>query len=203
MTPEFLMTALIVVMLPGTGVLYTLSAGLGQGARASVIAALGCTLGIVPHIAASILGLAALLHTSAVLFETVRYLGVAYLFYLAWRILQKGGTLAVPDSKEQESSFRLVTNAILLNVLNPKLSLFFVAFLPQFVPADAIHPSLTMLELAAVFMAMTLVVFILYGACAALARDYVLSSPRVLQWLRRSFAAAFAMLGLKLALADR
>ncbi len=197
------MTALIVVMLPGTGVLYTLSAGLGQGARASVIAALGCTLGIVPHIAASILGLAALLHTSAVLFETVRYLGVAYLFYLAWRILQKGGTLAVPDSKEQESSFRLVTNAILLNVLNPKLSLFFVAFLPQFVPADAIHPSLTMLELAAVFMAMTLVVFILYGACAALARDYVLSSPRVLQWLRRSFAAAFAMLGLKLALADR
>ena len=160
-------------------------------------------MGIVPHIAASILGLAALLHTSAVLFETVRYLGVAYLFYLAWRILQKGGTLAVPDSKEQESSFRLVTNAILLNVLNPKLSLFFVAFLPQFVPADAIHPSLTMLELAAVFMAMTLVVFILYGACAALARDYVLSSPRVLQWLRRSFAAAFAMLGLKLALADR
>jgi threonine/homoserine/homoserine lactone efflux protein len=203
MTPEFLMTALIVVMLPGTGVLYTLSAGLGQGARASAIAALGCTLGIVPQITASILGLAALLHTSAVLFETVRYLGVAYLFYLAWRILQKGGTLAVPDSKEQESSFRLVTNAILLNVLNPKLSLFFVAFLPQFVPADAIHPSLTMLELAAVFMAMTLVVFILYGACAALARDYVLSSPRVLQWLRRSFAAAFAMLGLKLALADR
>ncbi|MDF1748745.1 MAG: LysE family translocator [Alphaproteobacteria bacterium] len=203
MTPEFLMTALIVVMLPGTGVLYTLSAGLGQGARASVIAALGCTLGIVPHIAASILGLAALLYTSAVLFETVRYLGVAYLFYLAWRILREGGTLAVPNSQERESSFRLVTNAILLNVLNPKLSLFFVAFLPQFVPADAIHPSLTMLELAAVFMAMTLVVFILYGACAALARDYVLSSPRVLQWLRRSFAAAFALLGLKLALADR
>lgn len=203
MSVEFLMTSLIVVLLPGTGVLYTLAVGLGSGFRASVVAAFGCTLGIVPHIIASIVGLAALLHASALAFEVVKYLGVAYLFYMAWGILRSKGGLDVAPEKSSRGPGQIVVSGILLNVLNPKLSLFFLAFLPQFVPADATQPTAMMIGLAGVFMAMTFVVFVGYGATAAATRDYVISKPRVMTWLRRSFAGAFALLGLKLALSER
>ena len=203
MTPEFLLTSLVVILLPGTGVLYTLAFGLGRGWRASLLAAIGCTLGIVPHIAASIVGLAALLHASALAFQIVKYLGVAYLFYMAWGVLRAGGILELGPSRDAVSAPRIVVNAILLNILNPKLSLFFLAFLPQFVPAEAAGATARMLLLAATFMLLTLVVFIGYGACASLARQHVISRPRVMLWLRRGFAGTFAALGLRLALSDR
>ena len=203
MSMEFLITSLIVILLPGTGVLYTLAIGLGRGFRASVFACIGCTLGIVPHMLASIVGLAALLHASAMAFQTIKYLGVAYLFYMAWTILRDGGTLDVSEDRRPMSAWQTLRNGTLINVLNPKLSLFFLAFLPQFVPAAAAHPTLTMVMLAAVFMALTFIVFVGYGACAALARDYVVSRPKVMVWLRRSFAATFGALGLRLAFADR
>ena len=203
MSIEFFLTSLVVVLLPGTGVLYTLAIGLGQGARPSIIAAFGCTLGIVPHIAASIIGLAALLHASALAFEIVKYLGVAYLLYMAWSIWRNGGALDVSEQKTATPARSIVLNGILLNVLNPKLSLFFLAFLPQFIPAGTENPTTMMVLLAGFFMALTFVVFIGYGLCAAWTRDYVISRPAVMIWLRRSFAGAFALLGLKLALAER
>ena len=151
MTPEFLVTSIVVILLPGTGVLYTLAVGLSRGWRASVFAAFGCTLGILPHIGASVVGLAALLHASAVAFQVVKYLGVAYLLWMAWSVLRDGGALSVPDESavvEKKSGLRIVVAGVLLNVLNPKLSLFFLAFLPQFVPADSVAPTATMLMLA-------------------------------------------------------
>lgn len=203
MTPEFLLTSIVVILLPGTGVLYTLAFGLGQGWRASVVAAFGCTLGIVPHVVASIAGLAALLHTSALAFQVVKYLGVAYLFYMAWSVMRDGGALQVSERTAPVPAATIVANGFLLNILNPKLSLFFLAFLPQFVPANAARPTLSMLGLAAVFMALTFIVFVGYGAFASATRRYVISRPRVLGWFRRGFAGAFGALGLKLALSDR
>lgn len=203
MTLEFFITSLVVVLMPGTGVLYTLAVGLGRGFRASALAAFGCTLGIVPHIAASMIGLAALLHTSAVAFQVVKILGVLYLLFMAWQMLRAGGTLNVEGTKSRANALKLVRDGILLNVLNPKLSLFFLAFLPQFVPTHTLNPTPLFLSLAAVFMAMTFFVFLIYGGCAALARDYVLSRPAVMTWARRSFAAAFGLLGARLALAER
>ncbi|MEX3006895.1 LysE family translocator [Hoeflea sp. TYP-13] len=199
---EYLLTATIVVLLPGTGVLYTLAFGLARGWRASVLAALGCTLGIVPHIVASIVGLAALLHTSALAFQVVKYLGVAYLFYMAWGILRDGGTLQVTAERTSVSAFRIIRNGLLLNILNPKLSLFFLAFLPQFVPVGTTSPTIFMLGLATVFMALTFVVFVGYGGFAAATRRHVISKPAVMRWLKRGFAGAFGALGLKLALSD-
>jgi threonine/homoserine/homoserine lactone efflux protein len=201
---EFLVTSLIVVVSPGTGVLFTLAAGLARGSRASVIAAFGCTLGIVPHMAAAIMGLAALLHTSALAFQILKYLGVAYLLYMAWSMLREHGALSV-EVKENgpRSAMQVVVSAILINILNPKLSIFFLAFLPQFVSANEPHPLARMLELSAVFMLLTFVVFVGYGMFAAAIRSHVISRPRVLMWMRRSFAGAFAALGAKLALADR
>lgn len=203
MSIDFLVTSLIVVVSPGTGVLYTLAAGLSRGSRASVVAAFGCTLGIVPHMAAAIMGLAALLHTSALAFQTLKYLGVAYLLYMAWNVLRERGALRVEKEVGTRSAIQVITSAILINVLNPKLSIFFFAFLPQFVSVTESHPLSRMFELSAVFMLLTFVVFVGYGLFAASIRNHVVSRPRVLTWMRRTFAGAFVALGAKLALADR
>ena len=202
MSWEFLLTALIVVVSPGTGVLYTLATGLSRGGKASIVAAFGCTLGIVPHMAAAILGLAALLHTSALAFQTLKYAGVAYLLYMAWMTLKESGALNV-EKQAARSSRQVIVHAILINILNPKLTIFFFAFLPQFVPADTSDGLPLMLELSVVFMLLTFVVFVGYGLFAAAIRTHVISRPKVLAWMRRTFAAAFVMLGAKLALAER
>jgi threonine/homoserine/homoserine lactone efflux protein len=200
---EFLLTSFIVIVSPGTGVLYTLAAGLSRGSRASVVAAFGCTIGIVPHMAAAIMGLAALLHTSALAFQTFKYLGVAYLLYMAWNTLRERGALKVEQEVGARSAIQVTVTGILINILNPKLSIFFLAFLPQFVSAGEPHPLSRMFALSGVFMLMTFVVFVGYGLFAASIRDHVISRPRVLTWMRRSFAAAFVALGARLALTDR
>jgi threonine/homoserine/homoserine lactone efflux protein len=200
---EFLVTSFIIVASPGTGVLYTLAAGLSRGSRASVVAAFGCTIGIVPHMAAAILGLAALLHTSALAFQTFKYLGVAYLLYMAWSTLRTHGALQVEQEIDARSAIRVTVTAVLINILNPKLSIFFLAFLPQFVSAGETEPLWRMLTLSGIFMLMTFVVFVGYGLFAASVRDRVISRPRVLTWMRRSFAGAFVALGARLAFADR
>ncbi|WP_458759995.1 LysE family translocator [Afipia sp. TerB] len=203
MTLAFLLTSLIVVASPGTGVLYTLAAALSGGARASIMAAFGCTLGILPHIAAALLGLAAVLHTSALAFQTLKWLGVIYLGYMAWQTVRERGALQVDAKVEGRSALRVVVTGFLVNILNPKLSIFFLAFLPQFISSDESHPLMTMLELSAAFMAMTFAVFVIYGLFAARVRDRIISRPRAMAWLRRAFAGGFAALGVKLALADR
>ncbi len=203
MTLSFLLTSLIVVASPGTGVLYTLAAALTRGPRASLAAAFGCTLGIVPHMCAAMLGLAAVLHTSALAFATLKWGGVLYLLYMAWQALRESGALAVDGKVSERSSGRVIVTGFLINILNPKLSIFFLAFLPQFIAAEEPHVLARMLELSGAFMAMTFAVFALYGLCAASVRDRVISRPRVMAWLRRSFAAGFAVLGARLALADR
>lgn len=202
MSLEFLLTAFVVVLLPGTGVIYTLAIGLGRGFRASVAASFGCTLGIVPAAIASIVGLAALLHTSALAFMVLKYLGVAYLFYMAWKILRDDSVMEVSEDDEKRSMTRIAFTGTLLNVLNPKLSLFFLAFLPQFVSAETANPTAHLIALAGVFMAMTFAVFVAYSAFAAAARDYVIQRPKVMQWIKRTFAGAFGFLGARLALSD-
>jgi threonine/homoserine/homoserine lactone efflux protein len=207
MTLSFLLTTLIVVASPGTGVLYTLAVALAQGSRASIAAAFGCTLGIVPQMLGAMLGLAAILHTSALAFAALKWCGVAYLLYMAWQALRETGALAIKaessDASEQRSDRRVIVTAILINILNPKLSIFFYAFLPQFIAADEPHPLTLLLELSGVFMLMTFAVFAVYGLFAAAVRDRIISRPKVLAWLRRSFAAGFAALGAKLALSER
>jgi threonine/homoserine/homoserine lactone efflux protein len=203
MSVEFLVTSFIVIVSPGTGVLYTLATGLSRGSRASVVAAFGCTVGIVPHMVAAIVGLAALLHTSALAFQTFKYAGVAYLLYMAWNALRERGALSVEKATGTRSAAQITVTAILINILNPKLSIFFLAFLPQFVSPDEANPLSSMLTLSAIFMLMTFVVFVGYGLFAASIRDHVISRPQVLTWMRRTFAGAFAVLGAKLAFADR
>jgi threonine/homoserine/homoserine lactone efflux protein len=203
MSLSFLLTSLIVIVSPGTGVLYTLAAALSRGSRASIAAAFGCTLGIVPHIAAAMLGLAAVLHTSALAFSALKWLGVVYLLFMAWQALREHGALKVDGRVDARSAAKVIVTGFLINILNPKLSIFFLAFLPQFIAADEGHPVARMLELSAAFMAMTFAVFVVYGLFAASVRDRIVTRPRAMTWLRRAFAGGFAALGARLALAER
>ena len=203
MSVEFWITTLVVVATPGTGVLYTVAAGLARGARAGVIAATGCTLGIVPHVLAAVTGLAALLHTSALAFQVVKYAGVSYLLYMAWATLRDRGALAVEEEHTARTARQVIVSGVVINLLNPKLTIFFFAFLPQFVTPGPSGVVLPMLGLSAVFMAATWVVFVGYGLFAAAVRDHVVSRPRVMDWIRRVFAGAFVALGARLAFAER
>ena len=200
---NFLVTCLIVVLIPGTGVIFTVSTGLTAGKRASLFAALGCTAGIIPHLLASILGLSALLHTSALAFDMLKYAGVAYLLYVAFATWRDRSAFAVSDTPVVASARSLMLRGLLMNILNPKLTIFFLSFLPQFVAPGSTAPTVHMLVLSGVFMAMTFGVFVMYGLLANVFRRAVIESPRVQSWLRRSFAAAFAGLGLNLAFAQR
>lgn len=203
LTAEFLITSLIVVLIPGTGVVFTVSTGLAFGRRASLFASLGCTLGIVPHLLATILGLAAVMHTSALAFQVLKFAGVAYLLYLAVATWRDRSAFAVQTVQGGSNAFGLVAKAFLLNILNPKLTIFFLAFLPQFVQPQSASPLLQLLGLSGVFMAMTFGVFVVYGLLAHAFRTAVIDSPRVQAWLRRGFAAAFAGLGAQLAASER
>ena len=200
-SPEFLLTTLIVVLIPGTGAIYTVSTGLFYGWRASLAAALGCTLGIVPHLLVSIVGLSFVLHLSAVTFQILKFAGALYLLYLAWAMWRERE--APSFSASPERSFRqTVGKAVLLNLLNPKLTVFFLAFLPVSISPNAASPLAELLLLSLVFMGLTLIVFALYGVMASSARQHVADSPRVVFWFRRAFAAVFAALAVRLALVD-
>lgn len=203
MTLAFLLTTLVVVATPGTGAVHTIGAGLARGWRASLIAAFGCTLGCVPHMVAAITGLAALLHASALAFEVVKWLGVAYLLFLAWQTIRDRSAIEVDGARTPVSFWRVTGTAVLINLLNPKLTIFFFAFLPQFVPSSASNASLTMIGLSLVFMAVTFVVFALYGVFAATMRRQVIGRPRVVAWMRRTFAATYVLLAGRLALEAR
>lgn len=199
MSLQFLFTALVVVLAPGTGVVYTLAIALGQGRKSAAAAALGCTLGIVPHLLAAILGVAALLHTSALLFQIVKFAGVAYLLYLGWSALRDDGALSLRPDRRQERYWVVARRGALINILNPKLSIFFLALLPPFLSGDPATANLEMILLGAVFMAMTLVVFLIYGLFAAELRERLFSSQAALRWMNRGIAAVFGGLAARLA----
>lgn len=203
MSMEFVLTSLMIIVSPGIGVIYTIAAGLSGGLRASMVAALGCTVGIVPHVLVAISGLAVVLHTSAMAFQLLKYVGVVYLIYMAIAMLRAQGALRFEDAPVERSNKGVILSAVLINLLNPKLSIFFFAFLPQFVRVDAAMPMNQMLWLSAVFMLMSQLVFMLYGACAVSVRRYVIANVRVQLWMRRVFGAAFLGLSVQLALTQR
>lgn len=199
MSIAFLLTTLVVVATPGTGAVYSIATGLSRGARPSIVAAFGCTLGVVPHMVAAITGLAAILNASAVAFQTVKWVGVAYLLFLAWQTLRDTSAIQVQEDTAPIASWRIIRTAVLINLLNPKLTIFFFAFLPQFMPAGEVNGTWHMVWLSLVFMAVTFVVFAAYGIFATAMRNQVITRPKVMAWLRRTFAATYVLLAGRLA----
>jgi threonine/homoserine/homoserine lactone efflux protein len=200
---EFMITSLVVVLIPGTGVIYTLSTGLFCGWRASIAAALGCTAGILPHLTASILGLSAIVHMSATAFSLIKLAGAVYLLYLAWSMWRETGMLQFDAQGKKSSYLQTAVKGFLINILNPKLSIFFLAFLPLFIPTGTPSILQPMVFMSLVFMGMTLGIFAAYGICASSVRNCVVRKPTVVRCLQRSFALVFAALAAKLATAAK
>jgi len=202
--PEFLLASLIVVLIPGTGVVYTITTGLTLKWRASLAAAIGCTLGIVPHILASILGLSALLNMSAQVFSVLKLAGAAYLLYLALNMWREAGTLELNKKSAETSAAKIITKAIAINLLNPKLTIFFFAFLPLFVSKSSASPVTEMVLLSIVFMSLTLIVFALYGILASGISTYLTnSSSRSVKRIQQLFALILAGFAVKLAFSEK
>jgi threonine/homoserine/homoserine lactone efflux protein len=203
MSIAFLLTTIVVVATPGTGAVFSIAAGLSRGTKAGMVAAFGCTLGVIPHMVAAITGLAAILNASAIAFQSIKWLGVAYLLYLAWQTLRDKSIIDVDADRAPVSFWRVIRTAVLINLLNPKLTIFFFAFLPQFVPAGEVDATWHMVALSLVFMGLTFIVFAVYGAFAATMRNQVITRPKVMAWLRRTFAATYVLLAGRLALENR
>jgi len=201
-SPKFLLASLVIVLIPGTGVIYTITTGLTLKWRAGIAAAIGCTLGIVPHILASILGLSALLNMSAQVFSALKIAGTMYLLYLAWNMWREAGTLEINQKSTVSSVTQIVIKAIAINLLNPKLTIFFFAFLPLFVSKDSASPTLEMIILSTMFMGMTFLIFALYGILASGISAYLINSSRAVKRLQQAFAAVLAIFAVKLALSE-
>lgn len=196
---EFLITSLVVILIPGTGVLYTIATGLFIGRKASIFAAVGCTFGIVPSLLASIMGLAIIIHTSALAFQIVKYFGVTYLLFLSWSMLRSSTQLTLNENHEKKDLLTIAFKGFLINILNPKLTIFFLAFLPQFIPPQTQQPTYNMLFLGTIFMIMTFCVFVIYGLLATSVRNHIIHSKKISTIFQRVFAGSFALLALKLA----
>lgn len=201
--PEFLLASLVVVLIPGTGVVYTITTGLTLKWRASLAAAVGCTLGIVPHILASILGLSAIMNMSAQVFSIIKWIGALYLLYLAWNMWHEAGTLEINKKSLETSFINIIMKAIAINLLNPKLTIFFFAFLPLFVSRNSTSPTFEMILLSAVFMGITLIVFALYGILASGVSAYLTNSAKAVKRLQQAFALALAGFAVKLAFSEK
>lgn len=198
-TPAFLLTSLVMVAAPGTGALYTVTAGLLRGRRAALLAAAACTLGILPHLVAAVSGLAALLHASPIAYALLTWAGIGYLLFMArgtWRTPGSALTDGLGAETAAVTGRRVVRDGIVLNLLNPKLTIFFVAFLPQFAPGSGASSTAV---LGVVFMVLTLVVFAAYGVAATVLRPALLTRPRLAGAANRVFAVFYAGLAVALA----
>jgi threonine/homoserine/homoserine lactone efflux protein len=202
-TVSFLITALVVVLIPGTGVIYTINIGLTKNRKYAAAAAVGCTLGIIPHMTACILGLSAIMHMSAQVFTIIKYAGAVYLLYLAWKTWRSAGTLEFEEDTTNPQCVNVAAKGIILNLLNPKLTLFFLSFLPQFIPNDAVNKTEYMIILSIVFMLLTLILFTGYGLLATLIKESVRKQKSIMRNVQRGFACVFAVLAVKLAFEDR
>ena len=202
MSLAFLVTSLIIIATPGTGAILTIAAGIRGGKRLSLVTAFGCTLEIVPHLVAAITGTAALLRMGGVAFEVLRWIGIAYLLYMAISIWRSSSALALDSSAPPRSAMHTIGNAILANLLNPKLTLFFFAFLPQFVRTDAASLP-QMLTLSGIFMALTLLVFAVYGLAASFFRTHLVERPALTRRIQKGFALGYVGIGVGLATTHR
>lgn len=199
---EFLFTSLVIVLIPGTGVIYTVSAGLTGSKRNSIIAAVGCTLGIIPHLTAGILGLSAILHTSAFIFQIIKIIGVIYLIYLGYGLLVNKSTIKINEEFELKQNLKIIGKGILINLLNPKLTLFFFSFLPQFISDSSSNYFYQMILLSIIFMGLTLVIFIIYGILANYFKQLFMKSPQMIKRIQQSFGAIMIGFAVKLALSE-
>ena len=197
----FIGSCITLALVPGPDMAFMLARCVAQGRRAGILAALGFNVGSYVHLTAAVLGLSAVLAASATAFNIIRWLGAAYLIYLGISaLLSKQGAFAISDSPEaRRSNASIFWQAFLTDVLNPKVILFFFAFLPQFVDPHAGHPTLQLLLLGVTVNMVCLPINLLLAAASARLTQSLRQSQSISRWLQRGMGALFVGIGLRLA----
>jgi threonine/homoserine/homoserine lactone efflux protein len=192
----FMTGAAILLVIPGPAVFYVVSRSIGQGRGAGFASALGITAGTLFHVAAATLGLSALLASSAVAFQFVKYLGAGYLIYLGIRVLRTGDALPLDAANGESRLGHIFGQGVLVNLLNPKTALFFMAFLPQFVEPARGHAALQIFQLGVLFALMGLCSDSMWGLLAGTLAERVRGSVRMRRAQRNVSGGALIVLGL-------
>lgn len=199
----FFVTSITVILMPGPAMIFVITNGLTRGTKASIAAAFGTTSGVSFHMLCAAFGLAVIMKTSAIAFGIVKFAGAAYLIYLAIKTLINKDDIVSDGIISEKSRNSIFLQGFIINILNPKLSIFFLAFLPQFLSPDKLAVTSQTLLLGSVFMSMTIVIFIGYGVFASALRRRVLQSPKILKAIKWCFSSVFMGLGVRLALSDK
>lgn len=201
-TLSFLISSLIIVLIPGTGVIYTITTGFTKGKRASILAALGCTVGIIPHLCLSITLSSLLLQMGSSVFNIVKIFGMFYLLYLGIGMIISKSNPSFESTQGSLQALAIVRQGILINLLNPKLTIFFLSFLPQYIGSSKQDYFVSSLELGLVFMFLTVIVFICYGTLAGSTKKLIEKSPRTINILQKCFGLIFVIFAFQLGFAS-
>lgn len=200
---SFLGVAVLLTLMPGPDNLYVLTQSIARGKKAGIITTLGLCTGLFAHISAAALGISAIVYQSAVAFAVVKYAGAAYLLYLAYKAFrQKQSALALGTADELAYA-SLYKKGIFMSMLNPKVSLFFLALLPQFVNEASGYASLQMIALGLVFMLQAIVIFTLISIFADVLRRFIFKRPRLSSKLNIVEGSVFGLIGLSIALSRK
>lgn len=197
----FLGASILLTIAPGPDNVFVVTQGVTRGRKAAVLTAIGMCSGISVHTTAASLGISAIFYSSAVAFNVVKFAGAAYLLLLAWKTIREHREIELRGNGGELSGFALFKRGFIMNVLNPKVALFFLAFLPQFVPPGSDNVALTMIMLGLIFMVQGMIIFIAIGLLSGAIGNYFLRKPRVSRLFSWLTAGIFAILGLRLALA--
>lgn len=198
----FLMASMALTIAPGPDNIFVMTQGITRGRKPAIVTALGMCSGISVHTIAAAFGISAVFYSSAVAFNMVKYAGAAYLLYLAYRTMKERSAVTFSGADDRNGS-ALFKRGFIMNVLNPKVALFFLAFLPQFVTPDARYFPLQMLLLGFIFMVQAVIIFCLIGYFSGSIGRFLLSRPEVARRLDWLTAGVFASLGIRLAFAER
>jgi len=200
----FLGASMALTLAPGPDNIFVVTTGITRGRRAAIITALGMVSGISVHTLAAAAGISAIFYSSTLAFRTVKFAGAAYLLFLAWKALRERGPLGSPAAQTSRlSGGALYRRGLLMNVLNPKVALFFLAFLPQFTTPAETSLGLQMVWLGALFMLQAAILFTAIGYFSGRLGEFFLGRPRVARGFSWVAASIFASLGVRLALTER
>jgi threonine/homoserine/homoserine lactone efflux protein len=198
----FLVASALLAIAPGPDIIYVLTRGIAQGAKAGVAAALGFASGCVFHTVLAAVGIAALIRSSDLAFDLVRYAGAAYLVYIGLQALRHRSSFSIEAAGDRKALATIYRQSVIGNMLNPKVTLFFLAFLPQFVNSQAGHVGMQMAILGAIFMAVTVVIFSAVAIFSGWIGDWVRAKPAIGERLNVFAGVTFIALGIRVALPD-
>lgn len=199
----FIAVSMLLTIAPGPDILYVITQSISQGKRAGIATALGLCTGLMVHTTAAAFGVSAILQQSAIAFKILKYLGAIYLFFLAWKAFrEKEHSLSEMTTKNKDAA-SLYRQGIYMNILNPKVGLFFLAFLPQFVNSKAGNIPGQMILLGALFMLQSILIFSIVAIVSEILSKKILSKPNIAKYINHAKAIIFTLIGVKLALSDR